>query len=310
LVQGHGQPALRAIVSGPLDADKQDYLLRDSQFCGVQYGIFDIHQLHRSLILVGPKDEEELMIDPDGIHAVEQYVLAKYYLTTNVYRHKVRLITDQMIIRAIVLGIEKDDNAALRRLYSFDPGDEFIKNYAAYDDARFMAEFGSAEKSRCGEMVKRLQDRHLLKRVFEMKVRDLNERVREIVTALPKRENDSVRTEIERASAILLKEKTGQSIDPDSVIVHAFDVKSVRESSRNDEAGILVNTSPKPRPFTDESTLFASIQEGYVDQFVEVYAPVEWGSLARKNKLRRECREEIKNLIEEKCLSALKGAAK
>jgi HD superfamily phosphohydrolase len=81
LSTGHGQPALRSIVSGPLDADKQDYLLRDSLFCGVQYGVFDIHQFHRSLTLYGPEDEKELMITPDGVHAVEQYVLAKYSIS-------------------------------------------------------------------------------------------------------------------------------------------------------------------------------------------------------------------------------------
>jgi uncharacterized protein len=54
---GHGQTALKSIVSGPLDADKQDYLLRDSRFCGVQYGVFDIHQMHRSLVLGGRKHE-------------------------------------------------------------------------------------------------------------------------------------------------------------------------------------------------------------------------------------------------------------
>ncbi len=36
LAAGHGPPLLRSIVSGPLDADKQDYLLRDSRFCGVR----------------------------------------------------------------------------------------------------------------------------------------------------------------------------------------------------------------------------------------------------------------------------------
>jgi hypothetical protein len=75
LNEGHGQRALKSIVSGPLDADKQDYLLRDSQFCGVPYGLFDIHQFHRSLTLVGEEDQKELMIDPDGVHAIEQYVL-------------------------------------------------------------------------------------------------------------------------------------------------------------------------------------------------------------------------------------------
>ena len=122
LASGHGERILRQIVSGPLDADKQDYLLRDSYFCGVQYGVFDHHQLHRSLISVQQHDQHdhELMIRHDGVHAVEQFVLAKYYLTTNVYRHKVRLITDQMIVRAIVLGIEQDHIAAMRKLYTFD----------------------------------------------------------------------------------------------------------------------------------------------------------------------------------------------
>jgi HD superfamily phosphohydrolase len=108
LSTGHGQPVLRAIVSGPLDADKQDYLLRDSYFCGVSYGVFDLHQLHRSLTLIGAEEEKDLGIDPDGVRALEQFVLAKYYLTTNVYRHRVRLITDQMILRAIILGIDQD----------------------------------------------------------------------------------------------------------------------------------------------------------------------------------------------------------
>lgn len=36
---------IKGIVSGPLDADKQDYLLRDSYFCGVKYGVFDLERL-------------------------------------------------------------------------------------------------------------------------------------------------------------------------------------------------------------------------------------------------------------------------
>ena len=74
------------------------------------------------------------MIASDGVHAVEQYVLAKYYLTTNVYRHRVRLITDQMIIRAITLGIEDDQLADLREIYTFDNSSTFFDRYA--DDGR------------------------------------------------------------------------------------------------------------------------------------------------------------------------------
>jgi hypothetical protein len=119
LSNGVGDPILKSIVSGPLDADKQDYLLRDSLYAGVNYGVFDIHQLQRSLLAESLEGQKELVIRADGVHAVEQFVLAKYYLTTMVYRHKVRLISDQMFLRAITLGIEKDHNRELSQLYTF-----------------------------------------------------------------------------------------------------------------------------------------------------------------------------------------------
>ena len=36
---------LAKIVSGELDADKMDYLLRDSLFCGVRYGTYDLERI-------------------------------------------------------------------------------------------------------------------------------------------------------------------------------------------------------------------------------------------------------------------------
>ena len=37
----YGFSLYKDIVSGPIDVDKQDYLLRDSHFCGVRYGLYD-----------------------------------------------------------------------------------------------------------------------------------------------------------------------------------------------------------------------------------------------------------------------------
>ena len=141
LGKGMDRRILKQVVSGPLDADKQDYLLRDSKFCGVQYGMFDLHQMQRSLVSVGDDHEEELMIAHDGVHAVEQYVLAKYYMTANVYRHRVRLIADTMIGRTIKLGIELDRLEQMDRLYRFNNTDEFVKNYLEWDDHRFLETF-------------------------------------------------------------------------------------------------------------------------------------------------------------------------
>ena len=108
-----------------MDADKQDYLLRDSYFCGVKYGIYDIERLIDTMDVQRDMDERVLAISADGVHTLEQFVLAKYYMTTQVYRHKIRLITDSMIIRAIELGITEDKIDYLRQLYTFDGSREF-----------------------------------------------------------------------------------------------------------------------------------------------------------------------------------------
>ena len=310
LSEGHGQPALRSIVSGPLDADKQDYLLRDSFFCGVPYGIFDIHQLHRSIALGGQTNEEQLMIKRDGIHAVEQYVLAKYYLTTLVYRHKVRLITDQMIIRAITLGIDKDQIEELRDLYHFDNTDDFVRRYLRWDDARFMHEFCvAAGKSKCKELLDRLRMRKLLKRVFWVKANRFSAETKDALHQLIKLDSKGLREKIEAAIAEKLAGLTGQEVDPDFVIVNVFSIRSVKETSRNNEAEILV-LDHEPQPFEKASTLFASINERYADEYVEIYAPVEWETLTEKSRIREKVESPVLELIEEHYKAEEEGVEK
>jgi HD superfamily phosphohydrolase len=306
---GFGQPVLKSIVSGPLDSDKQDYLLRDSLFCGVKYGIFDIYQLHRSLTLGGNDGEKELWVKKDGIHAIEQYILAKYYLTTNVYRHKVRLITDQMIIRAIRLGIEKDKIEELTKLYSFDGTDDFIVRYKDFDDELFIQKFciGGKDNSKCRELLLRLRERRLLKQVFACRVNEFRPDVRDVLAKMID-ERQKIASDIETSIAVEISKLTGQKVDLDFVIINVFNIRSVREMSRNDEAGILIAgvAGQPPKPFEDESTLFASINERYADEFVEVYAPIDWNTETEKNTIRRKLREPILKIIEDNTLQALK----
>jgi HD superfamily phosphohydrolase len=300
LAVGHGQPALRSIVSGPLDADKQDYLLRDGRFCGVEYGVYDIRQLHRSLVLHGDEEEKELMIDPDGLHAVEQYVLAKYYMTTNVYRHRVRLVTDQMIVRAIVLGIEEDDLDELGGIFQFDNSPEFFEQYTKWTDARLLIGFDADARpgTWCGRLLKRLQLRQLHKRVYSEKVREFDAQIGAKLLEIGERHNDALRHRIEGAIAEILRGEGFQQIDDHEVILHGFDIKSVRSTSRNDEASMLVRRLPQPKPFEDESSLFASINEGYSEGFVEVYAPVAWQDRTQRMKLFKKLKQPIRDALE------------
>jgi hypothetical protein len=60
--------------------------LRDTNICGVKYGLFDLPQLHGELQSVeAPAEGKQPIIFSDCVHALEQFVLAKYYLTAQVY---------------------------------------------------------------------------------------------------------------------------------------------------------------------------------------------------------------------------------
>jgi uncharacterized protein len=88
---------LRDIVSGQVDADRTDYLLRDSHHCGVDYGLFDYRRMVECLTL--RQDPEgsgglEIAIQRDGIHTFEALILARYQMNTQVYYHRLRRIYD------------------------------------------------------------------------------------------------------------------------------------------------------------------------------------------------------------------------
>ena len=118
---------MKHIVSGPLDADKMDYLLRDSHFCGVKYGVFDLDRVINTIDTYEDKHECDISIKYDGINSLEQFVLAKYYMITQVYFHKVRRVSDAMIVRGIELGIEQDNLTLLKSLFCYEDRDEYLE---------------------------------------------------------------------------------------------------------------------------------------------------------------------------------------
>ena len=89
LAGGEGEVGrlLAQVVSGELDVDKMDYLLRDSLYCGVRYGSYDLDRL---LDTVMPLPDPVsggwgIGIEAGGVHAAEALVMARYYMFTQVY---------------------------------------------------------------------------------------------------------------------------------------------------------------------------------------------------------------------------------
>lgn len=106
---------IRDLISSVWDVDKMDYLLRDSHYCGVQYGTFDLARILDTIILY---DEEpggalRLGIDGGGIHAAEAFVLARYFMFTQVYFHRTRRAYDFLLTDFISGLLEEETGESL-----------------------------------------------------------------------------------------------------------------------------------------------------------------------------------------------------
>lgn len=88
------------IMDSELDIDKMDYLLRDSLYCDVTYGKYDLERLVTSLTIFQP-NSPRLAIKKGGMHAVEAFILVRYFMFMQVYFHKLRRLYDLMLSKFI-----------------------------------------------------------------------------------------------------------------------------------------------------------------------------------------------------------------
>jgi HD superfamily phosphohydrolase len=87
IIEGRSHPLfLSQVISSQLDADRFDYLLRDSHMTGVKYGVFDFERLLRMLRL-DPSGRQIVVARP-GVHPVEGYLQSRFHMYAQVYLHK------------------------------------------------------------------------------------------------------------------------------------------------------------------------------------------------------------------------------
>jgi HD superfamily phosphohydrolase len=92
-------PLLRAIVSGELDADRMDYLLRDSFYTGVNYGRYDLDWIVQNLNAAVKDDRAYLALSRAAAFAFEDFLLSRYHMFISVYYHHTPVNFDQMLRR-------------------------------------------------------------------------------------------------------------------------------------------------------------------------------------------------------------------
>lgn len=289
---------MKEIVSSPIDADKMDYLLRDSYFCGVKYGVFDYERLLNTLDYYKDGQDKHIAVRYDGVNSLEQFVLAKYYMTRQIYRHKIRILTDSMITRGLELGIEDDENPFLKKLFTYSPDDEYLKNYLKYFDEKVFSDILSYKrKGKAFEIFNRLHHRNLFKRIFSEKLKDTdaNPVIKDKLIHIQK--NEKLRKKIESSISQLISPHNDQAY----IIANTFKFNSVKEISGGNSEEKLIILTPEgiPTDFQNESNVFNSINESMNDVYFEVYAPVFYDTPVEKEKLLKKCKIEINRILKD-----------
>ncbi|AGB38289.1 HD domain-containing protein [Natronococcus occultus] len=214
-----GRGPLGELVSGPLDVDRMDYLVRDAHHTGVPYGTIDHARLIRAFRLV----DGELVIADDSVASAESALIARTLMNATVYRHHVSRIAGAMLDRASerVLADGVADPDAFARLTD----EELLGVLADYEPT---AEFAS-----------RLRNRRLYKRAAWARREDVPETF--------------VDLSYDRTRALEREIADVAGADPSAVILDSPGTSSSPES----RARILVDG--EPQRLGDRSPLVAGL---------------------------------------------------
>ena len=145
-------PLLHQLVSSEMDCDRMDYLLRDSYFCGVSYGKFDldwiIDNLHPSI----ESGEAFLGINQRAVSTFDDFLLSRFHMFLMVYFHYKSVCLEKM----------------LKRYFNSSP-DEYripadIEKYLEHDDHLL----GKVLRKSSNNWAKRIVHAQIPKKIYEI----------------------------------------------------------------------------------------------------------------------------------------------
>lgn len=125
LIRGSSANHFGKLISGTLDPDKMDYLMRDAHHCNIPYGSIDIERLIESF--VPDPERERFAITEKGIAPLESLLFAKYMMMRNVYWHHTSRALAAMLRRLLQdISLEGMVSAQKLRALFYDNADDRV----------------------------------------------------------------------------------------------------------------------------------------------------------------------------------------
>ena len=149
------QAYLGEIIHGPFDADKLDYLARDSMFCGMPIRL-DTDRIFTQLAIADDDQGRKRLVGKrGGIAALMQIIQHKHHMFATVYNHPVARSFHVMLETALRLAYQK--MALVNGSIIYGPAD-----FLALDDELLLAA-GTVENNRAAKLLGDLRGRNMYK---------------------------------------------------------------------------------------------------------------------------------------------------
>jgi len=134
------KPFLSDLIHSQVDMDRCDYLLRDSLYAGVKYGVYDLDRLLDSFFVT---EDKRLVILNKGFFSAEQFVMARYHMFSQIYLHKTKRCFENLAKKAgeHLLEIGKFQYPDPKSLTS----DKEIQDFISLDDAWLLKKISEIE---------------------------------------------------------------------------------------------------------------------------------------------------------------------
>ena len=252
------------IVSSGLDADKLDYLRRDSYHIGVAYGQFDLERIINTLRETPHKTR--ICLDAKGKDSVENYRLGRYLMHAQVYEHHARIVADQMFLKALYLAVDKEnilDKKALRTSKKSSHR-RFLDYYLGLDDRNVYDQILEKRGSDAAKILQAIKNRKLLKRACDYHLGPMVDA--EVAEKIEKMETHEIEKQI----------ADDNGMDQNDIIVHLSKI-TVKLYDKRD---ILVLWRGRPTDLNDLSPIKS---DSVVERFL-VFGPPNKDTLKKIRK--------------------------
>lgn len=129
------RPILSQIVSSELDADRMDYLERDSYFCGTNYGKVDIEWLIQNLTFHVVDQKLYLAISRRALYSFDDFLISRHHMHLMVYFHHKSIIYEEMLNKYL----------GSKECKFFLPAD--VNEYVKYNDYKLYEHLSNSNNS-------------------------------------------------------------------------------------------------------------------------------------------------------------------